>query len=83
MGGVDRFLTKLGAFAHREMIASFDRDTAANRARLEHFFATGTGEGGAVPGMWTGLIRTPIDDSFPAALRTSLDHFKQLGWVAP
>lgn len=83
MGGVDRFLAKLGAFAHREMIATFDSDPAANRARLEHFFATGSVEGGTVPGMWTGLIRTPIDDRFPQALRAKLDHFKQLGWVAP
>ncbi|MFM2042446.1 MAG: hypothetical protein RLY86_1022 [Pseudomonadota bacterium] len=83
MGGIDRFLAKLDAFAHREMIAGFDHDRAANRARLERFFATGSVAEGAVPGMWTALTRVDIDDSFPAALRARLDDFARLGWIAP
>ncbi len=83
MGGIDRFLAKLDAFAHREMIGSFGQDDVANRARLERFFATGRFEEGAIPGMWTALTRVPIDDHFPAALQTLLPGFVARGWVAP
>jgi glycosyltransferase involved in cell wall biosynthesis len=83
MGGIDRFLAKLDAFAHREMIGSFGQDDAANRARLERFFATGRFDEGAIPGMWTALARVPIDDHFPAALRALLPDFIAKGWVAP
>jgi len=83
MGGIDRFLAKLDAFAHREMVGSFGQETAINRARLERFFATGRFEEGAVPGMWTSLTRVPIDDQFPAALHTLLPDFIARGWVAP
>lgn len=83
MGGIDRFLAKLDAFAHREMIGSFGLDDAANRARLERFFATGRFAEGAIPGMWTALTRVPIDDQFPGALRALLPDFIAKGWVAP
>jgi glycosyltransferase involved in cell wall biosynthesis len=83
MGGIDRFLAKLDAFAHREMIGSFGQDDAVNRARLERFFATGRFAEGAIPGMWTALTRVPIDDHFPATLRALLPDFIAKGWVAP
>ncbi len=83
MGGIDRFLAKLDAFAHREMIGSFGEDDTVNRARLERFFATGRLEEGAIPGMWTALTRVPIDDGFPASLRARLADFTRMGWVAP
>lgn len=83
MGGFDRFLAKLDAFAHREMIGSFGADDMVNRARLERFFATGRFEEGAIPGMWTALTRVPIDEGFPASLRTRLAEFTRMGWVAP
>lgn len=83
MGGIDRFLAKLDAFAHREMIGSFGADDTVNRARLERFFATGRFEEGAIPGMWTALTRVPIDDGFPASLRARLAEFTRMGWIAP
>ncbi|MFV3126461.1 glycosyltransferase [Niveispirillum sp. KHB5.9] len=83
MGGIERFLAKLDAFAHREMIGSFGHDDAVNRARLERFFATGRFEEGAVPGMWTALTRVPIDGTFPASLRALLPDFTAKGWIAP
>lgn len=83
MGGIDRFLAKLDAFAHREMIDSFGADDTVNRARLERFFATGRFEEGAIPGMWTALTRVPIDAGFPASLRARLAEFTRMGWVAP
>lgn len=83
MGGMERFLAKLDAFAHREMIGSFGHDGDANRARLEKFFATGRFEEGAIPGMWTALTRVPIDDGFPAALLARRSEFERMGWIAP
>lgn len=83
MGGMERFLAKLGAFAHREMIDSFGHDGDVNRARLEKFFATGRFEEGAIPGMWTALTRVPIDDGFPASLRARRAEFDRMGWIAP
>lgn len=83
MGGADRFRAKLEAFAHREMIAGFDRDPEANQARLDRFYATGRFEDGALPGMWTGLRRVPIDERYPARIREALTHFRHLGWITP
>ncbi|WP_165772284.1 glycosyltransferase [Niveispirillum lacus] len=83
MGGIDRFLAKLDAFAHREMVGTFGADDAINRARLERFFATGRFEEGAIPGMWTALTRVPIDEGFPATLRARLADFVRMGWIAP
>jgi glycosyltransferase involved in cell wall biosynthesis/tetratricopeptide (TPR) repeat protein len=83
MGGIERFLAKLDAFAHREMIDSFGNDGDVNRARLEKFFATGRFEEGAIPGMWTALQRVPIDDGFPATLRARRAQFEEMGWIAP
>lgn len=83
MGGMERFLAKLDAFAHREMIGSFGLDGDVNRARLEKFFATGRFEEGAIPGMWTALTRVPIDDGFPATLRSRRAEFERMGWIAP
>ncbi|CAO3377397.1 tetratricopeptide repeat protein [Azospirillum argentinense] len=83
MGGIERFRAKLQAFAHREMIAAFDRDPAANRDRLDRFYATGRFDGGAVPGMWTSLSPIPIDDGFPRLIRERFDHFRALGWISP
>ncbi|AUN33127.1 glycosyltransferase [Niveispirillum cyanobacteriorum] len=83
MGGIERFLAKLDAFAHREMIDSFGNDGDVNRARLEKFFATGRFEEGAIPGMWTALQRVSIDDSFPATLRARHAQFAEMGWIAP
>jgi len=83
MGGMDRFLAKLDAFAHREMMGSFDHDGDVNRARLQKFFATGRFEEGAIPGMWTVLTRVPIDEGFPATLRARRAEFERMGWIAP
>lgn len=83
MGGMERFLAKLDAFAHREMVGSFGHDGDVNRARLETFFATGRFEEGAIPGMWTALTRVPIDDAFPASLRARRSEFERMGWIAP
>lgn len=83
MGGIERFLAKLDAFAHREMIGSFAHDGDVNRARLEKFFATGRFEEGAIPGMWTALTRVAIDDGFPATLRARRSEFERMGWIAP
>ena len=83
MGGVERFRAKMEAFAHREMIAGFDGDAAANRMRLERFYATGSFDDGAVPGMWTGLRRVPLDARYPARMRERLPHFRRLGWLSP
>lgn len=83
MGGMERFLAKLDAFAHREMIGSFGDDGDVNRARLERFFATGRFEEGAIPGMWTALTRVPLDESFPATLRARRAEFERMGWIAP
>ncbi|MFC5357970.1 tetratricopeptide repeat protein [Azospirillum himalayense] len=83
MGGIERFRAKLQAFAHREMIAAFDRDPAANRERLDRFYATGRFDAGAVPGMWTSLAPVPIDAGFPRLIRERIDHFRTLGWMSP
>ena len=83
MGGIERFRAKLQAFAHREMIAAFDQDPAANRERLDRFYATGRFDAGAVPGMWTSLAPVPIDAGFPRSIRERIDHFRKLGWIAP
>jgi len=83
MGGADRFRAKLEAFAHREMIAGFDRDPETNRTRLDRFYATGCLDDGAVPGMWTGLRRVPIDGGYPARIRETLGRFRHLGWITP
>ena len=83
MGGIDRFRTKLEAFAHREMIAGIDRDAAVNRERLNRFYATGRFEAGTVPGMWTGLSPVPIDAGYPASIRERLPHFRRMGWITP
>ncbi|WP_175426530.1 tetratricopeptide repeat protein [Azospirillum brasilense] len=83
MGGIERFRAKLQAFAHREMIADFDQDPAANRERLDRFYATGRFDGGAVPGMWTSLAPVPIDAGFPRMIRERIDHFRALGWLSP
>ncbi|MBK4720926.1 tetratricopeptide repeat protein [Azospirillum sp. YIM DDC1] len=83
MGGIERFRAKLRAFAHREMIAAFERDPAANRERLDRFYATGRFDGGAVPGMWTSPAPVPIDASFPRPIRERIDHFRALGWISP
>ncbi|MCG5240660.1 glycosyltransferase [Azospirillum doebereinerae] len=83
MGGADRFLAKLEAFAHREMIADFDRDPQINRARLDRFYATGRFDGAALPGMWTGLRRVPVDEHYPAHIRKDLARFRDLGWLVP
>ncbi|HEY0838357.1 MAG TPA: tetratricopeptide repeat protein, partial [Azospirillum sp.] len=83
MGGHERFRAKLEAYAHREMIAGFDRDAAGNQARLERFYATGRLDGGAVPGMWTGLVPCPVGDRHPTGIRDNLAHFRRLGWLAP
>lgn len=83
MGGIERFRAKLQAFAHREMIAAFDQDPAANRERLERFYATGRFDGGAVPGMWTSLAPVPIGDCFPRLIRERIEHFRALGWLSP
>lgn len=83
MGGIERFRAKLEAFAHREMIAAFERDPAANQERLGRFYATGRFDAGAVPGMWTSLAPVPIDAGFPRLIRERLDHFRALGWVSP
>jgi len=83
MGGMERFLAKLDAFAHREMMGSFDHDGDVNRARLQKFFATGRFEEGAIPGMWTALSRVPIDEGFPATLRARRAEFERMGWIAP
>ncbi|TWA54627.1 tetratricopeptide repeat protein [Azospirillum baldaniorum] len=83
MGGIERFRAKLQAFAHREMIAAFDQDPAANRERLDRFYATGRFDGGAVPGMWTSLAPVPIDAGFPRLIRERIGHFRALGWLSP
>ena len=83
MGGIERFRTKLEAFAHREMIAGIDRDAGVNRERLHRFYATGRFEAGAVPGMWTGLSPVPIDAGHPASIRERLSHFRRMGWITP
>lgn len=83
MGGIDRFLAKMAAFAHREMVAGFEKDDAGNRERLARFFKTGRFEEGAVPGMWTALTRVPIDNGFPTALHERLALFTAMGWIAP
>ena len=83
MGGVERFRAKLQAFAHREMIAAFDRDPAANQERLDRFYATGRFDAGAVPGMWTSLAPVPIDAGFPRLIRERIGHFRALGWISP
>jgi glycosyltransferase involved in cell wall biosynthesis len=83
MGGVDRFLAKLDAFAHREMMVGFNHDPEANRKRLEQFFATGSFGAGPVPGMWTKLTRTPLDDRFPVWLRANRERFERQGWIVP
>ncbi|CAO3453493.1 hypothetical protein [Azospirillum argentinense] len=83
MGGIERFRAKLQAFAHREMIAAFEQDPAANRERLDRFYATGRFDGGAVPGMWTSLAPVPIDAGFPRLIRERIGHFRALGWISP
>ncbi|WP_146205995.1 tetratricopeptide repeat protein, partial [Azospirillum sp. TSH58] len=83
MGGIERFRAKLQAFAHREMIAAFEQDPAANRERLDRFYATGRFDGGAVPGMWTSLAPVPIDAGFPRLIHERIDHFRALGWISP
>ncbi|MBP2228907.1 Flp pilus assembly protein TadD/glycosyltransferase involved in cell wall biosynthesis [Azospirillum agricola] len=83
MGGADRFRAKLEAFAHREMIAGFDRDPQANQARLDRFYATGRFDGDALPGMWTGLQPVPVDERYPARIRETLSRFRRLGWLIP
>ncbi|WP_188263197.1 tetratricopeptide repeat protein [Azospirillum tabaci] len=83
MGGIERFRAKLQAFAHREMIAAFDQDPAANQERLDRFYATGRFDGGAVPGMWTSLAPVLIDAGFPRLIRERIDHFRKLGWISP
>jgi tetratricopeptide (TPR) repeat protein/glycosyltransferase involved in cell wall biosynthesis len=83
MGGADRFRAKLEAFAHREMVAGFDRHRETNQAKLERFYATGRFEDGALPGMWTGLRRVPIDERYPACIREALPRFRRLGWITP
>ncbi|WP_052710047.1 glycosyltransferase [Azospirillum thiophilum] len=83
MGGADRFRAKLEAFAHREMIAGFERDPQINQARLDRFYATGRFDDGALPGMWTGLRRVTIDERYPARIRDELADFRRLGWITP
>ncbi|WP_161958055.1 tetratricopeptide repeat protein [Azospirillum palustre] len=83
MGGAARFRAKLEAFAHREMMAGFDRDPQANQARLDRFYATGRFDDGVLPGVWTGLRRVPIDGRYPARIRETLARFRHLGWIAP
>ena len=83
MGGADRFRAKLEAFAHREMMAGFDRDPQVNQAQLDRFYATGHFDDGALPGMWTGLRRVPIDGRYPARIRETLARFRHLGWITP
>ena len=83
MGGAERFRAKLEAFAHREMIAGFDGDAATNRKKLDRFYATGSFDAGAVPGMWTGLRRVPFDGRYPARMRERLPQFRRLGWLTP
>ncbi|KAA0576470.1 glycosyltransferase [Azospirillum sp. B21] len=83
MGGADRFRAKLEAFAHREMMAGFDRDPQVNQARLDRFYATGRFDDGALPGMWTGLRRVPIDGRYPSRIRETLARFRHLGWITP
>lgn len=83
MGGAERFRAKLEAFAHREMIAGFDREPEVNRTRLDHFYTTGRLDDGALPGMWTGLRRVPIDGRYPARIRGTLARFRDLGWITP
>ena len=83
MGGLERYLAKQAAYAHREMEEAFAGDAAANRARLERFYATGTFAAGAAPGMWTSLARTTVDGRYPAAIRDRLDRFRSMGWLAP
>ncbi len=83
MGGADRFRAKMEAFAHREMMAGFDRDPEINQTRLERFYATGRFDDGALPGMWTGLRRVPIDGRYPARIRETLARFRHLGWITP
>lgn len=83
MGGADRFRAKLEAFAHREMIAGFNRDPQINQALLDRFYATGRFDDGALPGMWTGLRRVPIDGRYPARIQETLARFRHLGWTTP
>ncbi|HYC03484.1 MAG TPA: glycosyltransferase [Azospirillaceae bacterium] len=82
MGGRAGFLAKMQAFAHREMIGGFEQD-AANQARLDSFYETGSFADAPVPGMWTRLSRVCVDASFPPAIRARADRFRSQGWFAP
>ncbi|MCF4129628.1 hypothetical protein HBB12_030415 (plasmid) [Methylobacterium sp. SyP6R] len=83
IGGIERFEAKMRAYAHREMAVGFDRDTAANRARLARFYADGRPSAGLVPGMWRDLARVPVDAGFPASVRADLDRYRRRGWLCP
>ncbi|MFE1602203.1 glycosyltransferase [Methylobacterium sp. ID0610] len=83
MGGMERFEAKMRAYAHREMAAGFDREAAANRARLARFYADGRPSAGPVPGMWRDLARVPVDARFPASVLADLDRYRRRGWLCP
>ena len=83
IGGMERFEAKMRAYAHREMAVGFDRDAAANRARLARFYADGRPSSGLVPGMWRDLARVPVDAGFPTSVLADLNGYQRRGWLCP